>query len=181
MPDYFPECLSFQDTITLTTGDGEMSAKLDFPIVQANTSQKLIQELVGWEVDVTELNNGQTITSLILGASLTLNEQPAGSMIVTPTNRASSQTIGDTNVIDRFQSTTANALFGGPIYSSLIRGGLGMILPQEFVWLQLSITSDSAATACKAGVRIWYRQRSVPNRDELLGLLASRTQLDSTS
>lgn len=180
MPDYFPQALSFQDTFTFVAGDSVDHVRLPFPIVQADTTKRLIQEILAWELDLSELNH-HTVTSLLIAASLTLNAQADSAVQTLSTNQATSQTLGDVNVIDRFQTFKTDAEFGSPIYVSLVRGGLGMIIPQEFIWFNLAITSDSAATDVKVGLRVWYRQRSVPNRDELLGLLASRTQLDITS
>lgn len=187
MPDIFPQCINLELDVT---NDVILQQRIEFPLVVADTSKRLLQELIAWEVDYTALGTftqgaqDETIQATI---SLTLSK-PASTEIVCEFGASvgTGQTIGNTNVIDRLQfiqvaeddGTSAYNFFslGGPIVKSLNRGGLGVLLPQDHLWVNVYASVDSFDTQhIPIGIRLWYRQRPI-KADEFLGLLASRTQ-----
>lgn len=189
MPDIFPQALNWEGDLdgTGTPTVFSLQQRLDFPIVVVDTSKRIINELLRWEVDLSgqtgtaEFSTQTEPSTELWAGSLTLS-RPAATDILTTTTTGESQ--GNTNVIDRFQSLyvipltdSAVASRSGPYKSDLTVGGLGVLIPQEYVWLNLHGVNTLGGTGtARVGVRIWYRQRTIKT-DEYLGLLASRMQL----
>lgn len=176
--DIFPQSLTFQEP-----GQSGLfkHTRLDFPVILANTSKRLIQELIGWEIDNGFINQppGAGNNNRLI-ACLSLAEQ-TDAQTGTNASGLDEQTIGDVNVIDRFMVQTVSEVgstptlsMASPVFRSLMRGGVGTLLPQNHIFVNTKWNSDTANVPI--GVRIWYRQRTVDD-SEFLGLLASRTQL----
>ena len=187
MPDVFPQCLSFQDQMPEVANSGSsLSVKLQFPIIMTDTSKLLIQELLLWEIDLSgNINSVTTSKGVQFAASLSLGPNSSPHISGTTPDPIAFQTIGHTNIIDRFQIDSAleavTPLYSqsGPFSRSLTKGGLGMILPQDHIYLNLEYALATDESIPLVGVRIWYRQRTV-KESEYAGLLASRIQLNST-
>jgi hypothetical protein len=194
MPDIFPQSICFETDLTVTSAATELIQKVDFPLVVVDTTKRLINELLAVDVDYSGMRGSDEFTAqtepdgMVIAFAVSLSQMASDDIFCAETNAgaATGQSVGNTNIICRHQefrvtplTTSVSRSYIGPVRLSTQVGGLGMLIPQEFVWLNFRATGQSATYTTKLGVRLWYRQRTV-KADEYLGLLASRMQLTSS-
>lgn len=186
MPDVFPQALNVTSQLS---DDTPVIQRIDFPLVVGDTGKRIINEITDIEYDfgsMASFDSAQASAIFHNQVALVTLSQPESSEIV-PTAASGSGTgltIGDTNVVDAYRAsgylesdgTNVIGLFHSPVFKTINKGGLGMLIPQDHVWLGLYFSfSEAESNVHKVGIRIWYRQRTV-KAEEFLGLLASRTQ-----
>lgn len=211
MPDVVPNELNFEALHTFTSADDETQrsrVKLDFPLlVQPSGDKRVVNIITDVEYCYPPMPSEQSDMAVMLSGAVAediqrdwvmglYHSEPTAAQ-TSPVTPGTTLTIGDPSVIDQnvfsehSQTTTANVngstVAGtGNVRKNLQYMGIGTVVPQSYVWLNMEHTRTKLATAkdwtaatVKIGCRIKYVQTTLP-LSEWVGLYFSSQQLGTS-